>query len=483
MSTYDVRVWAIRKRERRLPYQVRWSVAGRPFSDSFGTKALAESFRSELISATRSGEPFDAVAGLPEARAREVGWLDHAMSYVDVKWPRAAAKSRKSMAEALTTVTLALVVGRRDRPAEPVLREALYGWAFNVGRRAGGDPSREVAEALAWARKSVRPVSALRHLSVTRGVLDALAVRLDGRPAAATTVYRKRAVFYNALGLAVERRLLPANPVDQVQWSAPEVAQAVDRRVVASPEQVRALLGAVRDAGRRGDHLVPFFGCLYFAGMRPGEVVALRAAQCVLPAAGWGRVELTTSEPRAGAAWTDDGEARESRELKRRSVAEVRPVPIPPELVELLRRHLDRYGAAADGRLFRSGDDGPLQESTYRQVWAKARTLALTEAQAASPMARRPYDLRHGAASLWLNAGVQPTEVARRLGHGVAVLLRVYANCVDGEHDAVNERISEALTKSAGRGRLAAAPVEIDGPEPICGPYVDQGEETSAGEA
>ncbi|RAO57731.1 hypothetical protein LUPAC06_02953 [Micromonospora saelicesensis] len=43
----------------------------------------------------------------------------------------------------------------------------------------------------------------------------------------------------------------------------------------------------------------------------------------------------------------------------------------------------------------------------------------------ASALVRRPYDLRHAAASLWLNAGVPPTEVARRLGHGVAVLLRV----------------------------------------------------------
>lgn len=206
--------------------------------DRFATKALAESFRSQLISATRSGEPFDELTGLPESRAREVSWLDHAISYVDVKWPRAAAKSRKSTAEALTTVTLALVIGRRDRPAEPVLREALYGWAFNAGRRAAGEPSREIADALTWAGTSARPVSALRDLSVTRGVLDALAVRLDGRPAAATTVYRKRTVFYNALGLAVERRLLPTNPIDQVQWSAPEVAQAVDRRVVAGPEQV-----------------------------------------------------------------------------------------------------------------------------------------------------------------------------------------------------------------------------------------------------
>ncbi len=64
-----------------------------------------------------------------------------------------------------------------------------------------------------------RPVTVLRDLSVVRDVLDALAVRLDGRPAAATTVYRKRAVFFNAAGLAVERRLLPANPIPQVQWT------------------------------------------------------------------------------------------------------------------------------------------------------------------------------------------------------------------------------------------------------------------------
>ena len=83
----------------------------------------------------------------------DVGWLDHAISYVDVKWPRAAAKSRKSTAEALTTVTLALVVSRRDRPAEPMLREALYGWAFNAGRRAAGEPPQEIADALAWAGK------------------------------------------------------------------------------------------------------------------------------------------------------------------------------------------------------------------------------------------------------------------------------------------------------------------------------------------
>jgi hypothetical protein len=47
--------------------------------------------------------------------------------------------------------------------------------------------------------------------------------------------------------------------------------------------------------------------------------------------------------------------------------------------------------------------------------------------------------------SLWLNAGVPATEVARRAGHGVAVLLKIYAHCIDGQATAANQRITEAL--------------------------------------
>ena len=37
------------------------------------------------------------------------------------------------------------------------------------------------------------------------------------------------------------------------------------------------------------------------------------------------------------------------------------------------------------------------------------------------------------------------TEVARRAGHGVAVLLKVYANCIDGQAGPANQRITDAL--------------------------------------
>ena len=40
--------------------------------------------------------------------------------------------------------------------------------------------------------------------------------------------------------------------------------------------------------------------------------------------------------------------------------------------------------------------------------------------------------LRHSGVTLQLNAGVPASEVARRAGHSVAVLLRVYAGCIEG---------------------------------------------------
>ncbi|HEV2372818.1 MAG TPA: hypothetical protein VGS19_11675 [Streptosporangiaceae bacterium] len=51
--------------------------------------------------------------------------------------------------------------------------------------------------------------------------------------------------------------------------------------------------------------------------------------------------------------------------------------------------------------------------------------------------------------SLWLNVGVPATEVARRAGHSVAVLLNVYAHCIDGLADTVNKRIADALSSDA----------------------------------
>ena len=109
----------------------------------------------------------------------------------------------------------------------------------------------------------------------------------------------------------------------------------------------------------------------------------------------------------------------------------------------ILREHIEEFGTAADGRLFRTATGGMICDITH--TWAGARALALVPEQVASPLAARPNDLRHAAVSLWLNGGVAATEVANRAGHSVEVLLRVYAKCIDGGEEAANRRIDEAL--------------------------------------
>jgi integrase len=450
MTSYHVRFWDIRKISdtARGRYRVRWATGGREHCKSFATKALADAFLTTLKDAARGGTPFDPATGLPAqprlAVPADVTWYEHARAYAQMKWPGLAAKSRRATAEALTTVTLGLTERQRKAPDPEVMRRALFSYAFNAASTSRPVP-REITQALAWIAQASLPVAALEEPAVVRAALNACARRLDGTPAAATTTRRKRAVFANALGYAVELRLLPASPLDRIQWKAPAVAETVDRRSVANPAQAGRLLKAVRAQGPRGEHMEAFFGCLYYAALRPAEAVALREADCVLPAGGWGRIDLAASAPRAGTGWTDDGASCQGRGLKHRAATETRSIPIPPVLAGMLRAHIARYRTGPSGRLFRTARGGPVNDTGYGQVWHRARTLALTPAQRASPLARRPYDLRHAAVSLWLNAGVPATEVARRAGHGVAVLLKVYANCIDGQAGPANQRISDAL--------------------------------------
>ena len=122
----------------------------------------------------------------------------------------------------------------------------------------------------------------------------------------------------------------------------------------------------------------------------------------------------------------------------------------------MLRRHLETFECGVGGRLFvtRIGRAGvpvsppyvnPVPMNTVYRAWQRARAAALTPEQNASALARRPYDLRHACLSTWLNAGVPPARVARWAGHTVEVLLRVYANCVDGDDEVALRRIEAAL--------------------------------------
>ncbi|MFG2903689.1 tyrosine-type recombinase/integrase [Kitasatospora sp. NPDC048286] len=464
-TSYKVKFWEHRHRpDRRTPWQVRWTVNGLEFSESYLTKTQADGRKAVLLVAAASHEPFDTETGLPLSELRKlreeenaVTWYQHGRNYVEARWDGAPAKTRTTWADALASVTFELVASKAGMPDKRVVRRALYGWAFNVNRW-DDEPPAEVAKALTWIARNSVNVSALEEPKMVRRLLAAISVKLDGTRAAASTTLRKRRILGHVVDRAVEDGLLTTNPLPSVQWQPPRAEEELDPEYVMSPEQAAAMLEAVGRQGRRGPRLVAFFGCMYYAGMRPGEVVHLRKDRCVLPAEGWGKLNLNGNSPRVGSSWTDSGESHDPRGLKHRAETATRPVPIPPELVKLLREHIEQHGTAPDGRLFRTFRDGMVQESGYGVVWAAARAEVFSEDERATPLAKRPYDARHAGISLWLASGVAPAECARRAGHSIAVLLRVYAKCIHGDEDHANRLIAERLQRRTER------PPAIEGP-------------------
>jgi hypothetical protein len=76
--------------------------------------------------------------------------------------------------------------------------------------------------------------------------------------------------------------------------------------------------------------------------------------------------------------------------------------------IEVVPLHIDTFGVARDGRLFRSALGSPIQPSTWWQVWQKVRAVSLTPEQLASPLMKRPYDLRHSGIT-WRSTPVSRT--------------------------------------------------------------------------
>lgn len=146
-------------------------------------------------------------------------------------------------------------------------------------------------------------------------------------------------------------------------WTTPSLPT-----VCPHPVQVARLLEAVRQLPGRGPHLYTFFGCMYYVGMRPAEVICLNKPQCRLPSSGWGLLDLKGGIVTAGKERTDDGAVLENRSLKRRATKATRPLPVPPVRVRMLRDCIARFGVAADGASRPSS-------ATTRSSWPGPETM------------------------------------------------------------------------------------------------------------
>jgi integrase len=235
------------------------------------------------------------------------------------------------------------------------MRRAALRWAYSTRIRDDGKPPVELEKVVRRLDENTVPMVAFNEqgggAALARGILNRISKTLEGKPAAANTANRKRMVLNSAMEFGQEVGVLTANPFKAVKWTKPRRLTTVDPCSVININQARRFLAEVEANSNRGRRMKAFFGCMYYAALRPEEVVDLRREHLSsLPEAGWGEMRLTNAEPRSGSRWTNNGRRRERRGLKHRAEGDTRRVPIHPELVALLRAHLKEFGTGPDRR-------------------------------------------------------------------------------------------------------------------------------------
>jgi hypothetical protein len=212
-TAYDVRVYRtdVYKGAKVTTYRVRWKAGHRLWQEGFRNAALADSFRSSLLTAARKGEAFSLITGRPVSWQRNKSartWYDLTLDYAAAKWPHAAPNHRKSIAEALTDATEAMLA--TDEPPYPVeeIRRALRTWAFSDRLRGATAPPEDLAAVVRWLQTATLPVADLSRPGTgatrCRTLLNRISGKQDGTAAAANTANRKRAVLNNLMQYAVE---------------------------------------------------------------------------------------------------------------------------------------------------------------------------------------------------------------------------------------------------------------------------------------
>ena len=176
--SYNVRVYKskVYKGKTVTTYYVRWKVGDREWKEPFRVAAQADSFRSSLLTAARSGEAFSLATGQPIAWQRadnDMSWYDFACSYSDMEWKSASAKYRKDIARALTAATPAMFNATRGEPDDARIRQALLRWGFNTKQRASVPA--EVADVLRWVRLfRSEPLGRQDQIVAVAGLVDSL---------------------------------------------------------------------------------------------------------------------------------------------------------------------------------------------------------------------------------------------------------------------------------------------------------------------
>lgn len=424
----DVKIFAVQHRaasERtKRPWIVRWSIDGPQRSRSFRTKTEAERFRSLLFEAQRRGEAFDPERGEPLSWLPAPGDLPFhqwVRRWLGEQWPEWQPRTRKSAVEASTRL-VPLVVRSSAAPPPSTLRPYLVA-TLVPGANVDPDDACE-----RWLQRHCLPLSQLNR-ELLAGVEAQLAVGDAGQALAPSTAARFRKIARACIARAVELEILPFDPSPPASRGrrhrkAVRIRRSVDVRRLPDPSTMERAIGAIASHQPASRMYQTMTAVAYYAGLRPSEVVMLRARSLHLPASGWGRLDVVEAD----VSFDEPGEPKTGP----------RSVPIPPVLVEILRVWLADGGVAEEALIFRTRSGRMPNPSNWSRAWQRAL-------RSIDHPPLRVYDCRHAAATTWLRAGVPLGEAARRLGHSVETLVSTYVGALTDDETVANERIEAVL--------------------------------------
>ncbi len=339
----DIRIWDIQDRSNRpnapRPWVVRWKVDGAERSRAFKTKPEADHIRSRLLVAARDGEPFDRATGLPESwqpRPADRRLHEWVRDWLAEQWPEWQPRTRRSAVEALSRFLLA-VHPASSTPAPKELRTYLVD-ALIPG--VAVDPAGRCER---WLNEWSPSLEELTREMLARAERE-LATGLQGQQLSASVAGRYRKVARASLLRAVDLGILesdpwPPPPRGRRTRKATRRRRSVDVRQLPGPATMAAVIEPIRthQPGSRAYQVMT--AVAYYAGLRPSEIVMLRARSLSLSQDGWGTIAVTEAD----VDFDEPGEPKTGE----------RTVPIPPVLVAMLRDWVRERGLSDDDLLFR----------------------------------------------------------------------------------------------------------------------------------
>lgn len=285
---------------------------------------------------------------------------------------------------------------------------------------------------------------------ITVGVLRDWQAALVEAGVATATIQKARTLLSSVLRHAAEAEAIPGNPLalvraprtpqrDRVSPLAPATVERIRRALLDAP--TRQVPGSREGQRPRRAHRIPgrphrarrrdalIVSLLAYAGLRPGELTALR----------WQDVGERTLRVERGTA--PDGTIKATKNAKSRSVA------LLPSLAAELREWRLASGRPAGAALVIPGPEGNVWTKGDWQNWRSRLWRPACESAGVAPVPR-PYDLRHSFASLLLAERRQHLYVAQQLGHAPSMLLSTYAHLLPELEDAERIEPEDEISKA-----------------------------------